>query len=496
MVKREFEGYLPAVEVDMLRDKCGVFAIYDPYSNTDLRQVAFIGLQGIQHRGQEGAGIAVVSPSQPGIHIVRGRGLAKQVFGSNGEELEVLPQDATAAIGHTWYSIGSSEAIQPIQQDLFALAHNGQFTNIAELQDEYSGFAIEHYQSDSDFVSKLLQEVAVNFYDGNVELAAEEVLPKLEGAFSLCILTPDKLIAARDGIRPLQLGRVISGGYVVTSEYKSIQMLPHVAWDREIEPGEVVIIDEFGERNGPRVSANGVCAFEYFYLSNKHNIIGDLSVEQARIQFGEQFAHYQNLPNVDVVVPIPNSAIPASEGLATALDRPVVRALRRNPNYAKGELEMPRSFLQPTDKGRIAVANEKLVIDSELVAFITDRSVALVDDSVVRGHTVKSNVEKLRQAGAKEVHAFITAPPYKQTCKYGVDVGMLEELLAVRCGGDTRKMAALLGLDSIHFLTIDNVVAVVGEDCCTRCLGGEEPAGMLRKKRQLGRKALNMSVTV
>lgn len=486
---RGYEGTIPIEETDKLREKCGVFAIWDPHSNGDLLEDTFAGVQAIQHRGEQGAGIATISPTHPGIPMVRGEGRVKQVFGPHGEGLSVLPNDATAAIGHTWYGIGASEGVQPIREELFALAHNGQLTNVYELAEMYSGFGIDvkDCKSDSDFVSKLLQEVAANFYDSDVEQAAEEVLPQLKGAFSLCILTPDKLIAARDGLRPLEIGTLLSGGYVLSSEVKSIDAIPFASWEREVKPGEVIIIDEFGLRNGPEVSANGPCAFEYIYGSNKHNIIGGIVVKQAREAFGERFAQRKGLPDVNVIVPIPNSAIPAGEGLAWALGKPDVRVLKRNPEYGEGEIDMPRSFLQPNDEARIIVANEKLIIDQELVWRIIGKSIAVVDDSMVRGHTIIQNVQKLREAGAAEVHAFITAPPYENTCEYGVDVGTLSELLAVQCDGDLDRMAEKLDVDSIHFLSLEDLESVIGKNCCTKCLGGKEPAGLMRKpQRELG----------
>ncbi len=441
--------------------ECGVFAVF---GHPNAAVLSYYGLFALQHRGQESAGITTATgPNTPFI-THKGMGLVGQVFAP--ADLEQLK--GNRAIGHVRYSTSGSSNLknaQPMVVDCakgqLAIAHNGNLVNAAVLREELeqSG-SIFQTTVDSEIILHLLARPS----DTGGALAA---LRRVQGAFSLVMMTEREIIGVRDphGFRPLVLGK-LDGAYVLASETCAFDLI-HADFVREIEPGEVVIIDENGIRSfWPfETQKRAFCIFEYVYFARPDSIIDDINVAKVRTAMGRELARLHPA-EADLVVPVPDSGNYAALGFAQELGIPYEHAFVRN-HY------IGRTFLQPTQLIRDFNVRVKLNLIKEAVK---GKRVVVVDDSIVRGTTARTRVVTLREAGAKEVHMRISCPPHRFACHYGIDFPDPNNLLANQCTLD--QIRDYLGADSIGYLDLDGMVRATQQSLdsfCLACFNGKYP---------------------
>ena len=441
--------------------ECGVFAVY---GHPDAAILTYYGLFALQHRGQESAGIVSAPAANVPFSSHKGMGLVSQVFGM--DDLERLKGDR--AIGHVRYSTTGSSNLknaQPFVVDTargqIAIAHNGNLVNAAQLRVELEAEgSIFQTTVDSEIALHLLAKAP----EGTNPIAA---LRRMEGAFSLVILGENELIGVRDpfGFRPLALGR-LDGAYVLSSETCAFDLI-HAEFIREIEPGEVVIINEDGIRSEwPfRRAKKSFCIFEYVYFARPDSTIDDMNVKEVRVQMGRELARLHPV-EADVVVPVPDSGIYSALGFSEELGIPFDLAFVRN-HY------IGRTFIQPTQLIRDFNVRVKLNLIGDAVR---GKRVVVIDDSIVRGTTARTRVVNLREAGAKEVHLRISCPPHKHACYYGIDFPDPEKLLANQMSPE--QICEYLGADSLGYLDVDSMVRATGLEkngFCMACFDGEYP---------------------
>jgi len=442
--------------------ECGVFAVY---GHPNAAVLTYYGLFALQHRGQESAGIVTAAgPSAPFV-AHKGMGLVSQIF--TPQDLDHLK--GTRAIGHVRYSTTGSSNIknaQPLVVDCnkgqLAIGHNGNLVNAAVLRDELENAgSIFQTTVDSEIILHLLAQPTP---DGSGALAA---LRRVLGAFSLVLMGEREIIGVRDpfGFRPLMLGK-LDGAYVLSSETCAFDLI-HAEFIREIEPGEVVIIDENGIRSEwPfETQRQAFCIFEYVYFARPDSILNDINVAKVRTAMGRELARLHPV-EADLVVPVPDSGNYAALGFAQELGIRYEHAFVRN-HY------IGRTFLQPTQLIRDFNVRVKLNLIKEAVA---GKRVVVVDDSIVRGTTARARVVNLREAGAKEVHMRISCPPHRHACHYGIDFPDPANLLANQCTLD--EIRQYLGADSIGYLDIDGMVRATGQAMnhfCMACFNGDYP---------------------
>ena len=453
---------------DRLREECGVFGIF---GHSDAAALTALGLHALQHRGQEAAGIVTYDGHQ--FHSERRLGLVGDNF-NKGSVIKRLM--GSMAVGHNRYSTTGNTLlrnVQPLFADLdtggFALAHNGNLTNALTLRrDLISSGAICQSTSDSEVILHLLarsnkRRIVERFVDA---------IRQIEGAYALVCLTNDMMIGARDpiGIRPLIIGKV-DGCYVLASETCALDIVG-AKFVREVENGEVVVITEAGlesHRPFPRRPARP-CIFEYIYFARPDSIVGGRSVYDIRKQMGVQLA-IESPADADIIVPIPDSGVPASIGYAQQSNLPFELGIIRN-HY------VGRTFIEPEQ--RIRALGVKLK-HSANASIISGKSIVLIDDSVVRGTTSKKIVQLMYEAGAREVHMRIACPPITHSDYYGIDTPSKEELLAAKF--DVEGMRKFMGAHSLAFLSIDGIYRSVGFEgrdphapqFTDHCLTGEYP---------------------
>ena len=451
------------------RDECGVFGIYAP--DRDVARLAYFALFALQHRGQESAGIAT-APRGGSIMAIRDQGLVAQVF--NDHMLRSLVGDM--AIGHVRYSTtGSSEweNAQPIVRDdrrTLALAHNGNLINAVELHAELRGNDVPFRStSDSEIIAALLATHPAE----KIEDAVADVLPRLKGAFSTVVMTDEAVVAFRDphGIRPLVLGVIEDGGdappvYCVASESCAFDLIGARRL-RDVEPGEVVTLTEGGMHSQIVAPAQrrAFCVFEYIYFARPDSRMGGTVLQVSRAKMGEILWHEAPV-DADVVIPVPDSGNAAARGLARAAGLPQDDGFIKNRYVA-------RTFIQPGQELRRLGLRLKFNPLPEVVA---GQRLIVVDDSIVRGNTTRQIVQMLRDAGAAEVHLRISAPPIKHPCHYGIDMSTREEMIAH--DRTVEEVAAELGADSLHYLSLGGVYKAVGglrSEHCDACFSGQYP---------------------
>ncbi len=441
-----------------LREACGVIGIFG--ASDDAAVQAYFALFAVQHRGQESAGIAVGDGAR--LHAERRMGLVSRVF----SEHRLARLRGHVAVGHCRYSTaGASSAsnMQPVlrNSDLgpLALGHNGNIVNALTLREEYApgGAGARGSTSDSAVIADL---IAAAPGEDLVE-RVRQVLPRLSGSFCLAIATPTQLIAARDGMgnRPLSLGRV-NGTWVVASETCALGAVG-ASYDREVAPGEVVVIDRGGLRslqlNLPQRPA--ICAFEYIYFSRPDSVLGDASVHSVRREMGRLLA-LQHPVDADLVVGVPDSAIAAATGYAEASQLPYADGFVRN-RY------IGRTFIEPTPRLRKLGVRMKF---SALPEVTRGKRVVMVDDTIVRGTTQAALVQLLReQGGASEVHVRITAPPIRWPCFLGIDIPDPDALIAHK--QQVKDICAAIGADSLGYLSSEHLVRAIGRPTEQLCLG-------------------------
>jgi len=458
---------------DAPRDFCGVFGVYAP--GQPVAQLTYAGLYALQHRGQESAGLAVSDGDT--ITVVKDMGLVTNAFDSR----TLAPLQGHLAIGHVRYSTTGSSSwdnAQPIYRSVgeagFALGHNGNLVNTSALAQE-TGTLTGTVTSDSDVVAELVSEAILASGEGamsdgrDVERALMKVLPRLQGAFSFVLMDDAHLIGIRDpnGFRPLCLGR-LPGGWVLASETPALDIVG-AHFVRELEPGEMVVIDASGTRTLHPFDEDAVdpklCIFEFVYFARPDSQLYGKTVHTARQRMGEQLAE-QAPVDADMVMPVPESGIPAAEGYSKRSGIPMGSGLVKN-RY------IGRTFIAPSQDERDQAVRMKLNPIKENIA---GKRLIVVDDSVVRGTTQRALTRMLREAGAKEVHLRISLPPVAWPCFFGMDFGTRTELIAASMSvGEIREY---LGCDSLAYLEIDRLVAAIGSPrsgFCTACLTGEYP---------------------
>jgi amidophosphoribosyltransferase len=476
---------LPLVEIteppsdveDSPREECGVFGVWAP--GEDVAKLTYYGLYALQHRGQEAAGIAVSDGRR--MVVFKDLGLVSQVF----DEQSLSSLRGHLAVGHCRYSTTGSttwENAQPTFRTTgsgsgIALGHNGNLVNTAELRDEVSALRAVSKGSrvpattDSDLVCELL---AATSTDLGVTEAAMQLLPRLRGAFSLAFADETTLYAARDphGVRPLVLGR-LERGWVVASETAALDIVG-ASMVREVEPGELLAIDEDGLRSyrfaAPEPKG---CVFEYVYLARPDTTISGRSVHAARVDIGRRLAEEYPV-EADLVIPVPESGTPAAIGYAQGSGIPYGQGLVKNQYVG-------RTFIQPSQTIRQLGIRLKL---NPLRDVIRGKRLVVVDDSIVRGNTQRALVRMLREAGALEVHVRIASPPVRWPCFYGIDFATRAELVA--SGLDTEGVRRSIGADTLGYVSVDNMVAASEQPrsrLCCACFTGEYPIPLPEEAR-------------
>ena len=453
---------------DKLHEECGVFGIYMPEGG-NVAQKAYMALYALQHRGQESCGIAVNNRGKISIH--KDLGLVPDVF--TREHLEQLGM-GTMAVGHTRYSTTGNTYrfnAQPMlvrhATGVMVLAHNGNLINAQDLRRvaEMQG-SVFHTTSDTEVITKTITEERVK--TDSVETAVELAMYRLKGAYSLVIMSRRKLLAVRDpyGFRPLCLGK-LDDAWIVASESCVLDSLGG-EFVRDIEPGEIVVIDENGLRSIKthcNKSKGGVCIFEYIYFARPDSVLDGVSVHHTRLLAGRFLA--QDFPvEADVVIGVPDSGLSAALGFAHESGIPYDVGFIKNRYIA-------RTFIQPSQGQRENSVRIKLNALKETVA---GKRVVLVDDSIVRGTTSKRIVEILREAGAKEVHARIAAPPFRFPCFFGTDVDSQENLIANKM--DIDEIAKAIDVDSLGYLKVERLGEMIKAcpyEHCEGCFTGKYP---------------------
>lgn len=454
--------------MDRPHEACGVFGIHAP--GLDVSRITYFGLYALQHRGQESAGI-VTTDGEGELSDRRDVGLVNQVF----TERDLRALKGFAAIGHTRYSTTGSNRIENVQPIMgqcelgpFALGHNGNLTNTVVLRDRLESEG-ETFQTTSD--TEVIAHMLARAPGADYAQKLRRVMMKIQGAYSLVILTRTSLIAVRDpfGVRPLSLGQR-DGHWVVASE--SCAFPPVGAkFVREVNPGEIVVIDGAGPGGlrsfiGQTAARSASCLFEYIYFARPDSVIGGRSLYLARQRMGAELAKEYDIP-ADLVIGVPESATPAAAGYANARGLPYADGLIKN-RYIQ------RTFIQPDQRMRAMGVQMKF---NAVDAVLEGKRVIMIDDSIVRGTTVKPLVKLLRDAGAVEVHLGISSPPFVWPCYLGLDVAKRDELIAARLP-DAESIAREVGADSLHYLTLDGLTRAIdlpSASFCTGCFTGSYP---------------------
>lgn len=448
---------------DRLKEECGVLGLYVP--EQEAARIAFFALFALQHRGQESAGIAVSDGYRVRMH--RDMGLVNQVF--LPEVLAALP--GHMAVGHTRYSTTGASVLRNAQPIFcqsvvgeIAVAHNGNVINARELREEMEAEG-EHFDSTSD--SEILARILVREMPNGPEEAVRAVMRRVRGAYSVTALTPKLLIGFRDpsGIRPLSCGTV-GDGFMVASETCAFGPVGGVP-THELRAGEMVVIDQSGMRfaMGHEPEPGGMCLFEFIYFARPDSDMYGTSLYGARERMGAQLA-VEHPVEADIVVPVPDSGIPAALGYSAQTGIPFREGMMKS-RY------IHRTFIQPDQRMREMGVRMKL---TPLRDHIVGQRVILVDDSIVRGTTTKQIVKLLFDTGAKEVHVRITAPPIKFPCFYGIDMASKGELAAAKMSLD--NLRDYVGATTLGFLSIEGAVAAVGAKdgrFCLACFNGDYP---------------------
>jgi len=465
---------------DSPKEECGVIGVFAP--NEDVARMTFFGLFALQHRGQEAAGIAVADGQTMSVH--KGIGLVSHVFTPNA----MADLNGHYAVGHTRYSTTGSSAIRNAQPFMIetihgplALAHNGNLVNSAELRNELMqqgvGFSSS---SDTEVITMMLARNGGGTWEERIKAA----MKKWVGAYSLVILTRDCVYAVRDpwGFRPLCIGLLPSGGHAVASEVGALQTLGCEAI-RDVKPGEVVSLSNNALKVMQAikpVQPSAMCVFEHIYFARPDQTWDGINVHHVRQRLGEELAReYINgssngLPDQnghgngqvgDVVIPVPDSSIPAAIGFSR------VSGIPYNDGFIKNRY-VGRTFIEPTDSLRKRGVALKFNVINENVR---DKRLIMIDDSIVRGNTMGPMIKLLRNAGAKEVHVCITCPPIKHSCFMGVDMGKQEDLIAHKRTVD--EICEHVGADSLYYLSVEGMMRAVQrkDGYCQACFTGQYP---------------------
>jgi len=446
-----------------INEKCGVFGIYAP--GRKIAETIFYGLQALQHRGQESAGIAVSDGEN--ILIFKDLGLVSQVF----NEQNIAPLQGHIGIGHTRYSTtgmniwkNSQPLFRMFKNESFAIAQNGNLTNVKEIRKEQIKKGVNfETTTDTEVIASLIESSEKE----NIEDAIKEATGKIKGSYSLVILTKDEVFGIRDphGFRPLVLGN-LDGSYIIASETCALDIID-AKFIREIDPGEIIVLDKDGMRSQMMLPVDRIsmCVFELIYFARPDSYIHNKNMFEVRHRLGQELA--KEFPaDADIVIPVPDSGTPAAIGYSAESKIP----------YAEGFIKnryIGRTFIQPKQETREISVKLKL---NPLRDIIQGKKLVVVDDSIVRGTTSKKIVKMLYNTGAKEVHMRITCPPLLYPCYYGVDMATRKEFIANH--KTLEDIREFLKVDSLKYLTMSGLVKAVGESkekFCFACFDGEYP---------------------
>ena len=453
-----------------IHEECGVFGVMST-KRENVAGIAYYGLYALQHRGQESCGIVV---NDDGVFSsYKDLGLVSEVFSK--DTLAHLSA-GNMAVGHVRYGTTGGTTrnnCQPIevnhQKGKMALAHNGNLSNALELRDklELSG-AIFHTTSDTETIAYVVTRERL--VTPSIEEAVSKAMYSLEGAYSLILMSSTKMIAARDpyGFRPLCYGQMSDGAYVIASESCALTAVG-AEFVRDVLPGEILVFSENGVESRKEhcdKQKRKTCIFEYIYFARPDSVIDGVSVSKSRVRAGEILA--ENYPaDADIVIGVPDSGLEAALGFSRASGIPYGIGLIKNKYIG-------RTFISPGQNERMDQVRIKL---SPVKNVIEGKRVVLIDDSIVRGTTSKRIVKLLRDAGAKEIHMRISAPPFLHPCYYGTDIDSEENLIA--CHHSMEEIAEMIGVDSLGYLPLEKLSRLVyNEGYCAACFNGEYPAGV------------------
>lgn len=448
-----------------IHEECGVFGVISPEA-TNVANISYYGLYALQHRGQESCGIVV---NDDGVFVShKDMGLLSEVF--SGDILSRLPR-GTMAVGHVRYgTTGGTNRnnCQPIevnhQKGRMALAHNGNLSNAAELRNELelSG-AIFHTTSDTETIAYIITKERLKA--PSIEEALSRAMNTLDGAYSLVMMSPQKLICARDpyGFRPLCYGRTPDGMYVVASESCAIKAVGAEVI-RDVEPGEILVFSKNGvisRKEHCSKKDKKLCIFEYIYFARPDSVIDGVSVHAARFRAGKVLASTHPV-EADIVIGVPDSGLDAALGFSEQSGIPYGIGLIKNKYIG-------RTFIAPGD--RLDKVKIKL---SAVEDAVKGKRVVLIDDSIVRGTTSGRIVKLLREAGAKEIHMRISSPPFLHPCYYGTDIDSEDHLIA--CKHTVDEISDIIGADSLGYLPVERLDSLTGNcEFCSACFGGDYP---------------------
>ena len=455
-----------------IHEECGVFGIRTPQT-ADVASYAYYALYALQHRGQESAGIVV---NDDGVFTsYRDVGLVNEVFPR--QRLTELGT-GTIAVGHVRYGTTGSDNkrnVQPILVNHFkgrmALAHNGNLTNSQELRRELeSRGSIFQTTTDSEVIAYLIVQERLKC--GSIEAAVSAAMNRIEGAYSLVLSSPTKLIAVRDphGFRPLCMGRLKDGAVVFASETCALDAIG-AAFERDIRPGEIVVADKDGIRSDTTHCGKAekrLCVFEFIYFARPDSVIDGSSVHIARQRAGA-FLALEHPVQADIVIGVPDSGLDAAMGYARQSGIPYGMGFIKNKYIG-------RTFISPTQTMRENEVNIKL---NPIRSVVEGKRVVLIDDSIVRGTTCRRTIDLLRRAGAKEIHMRVSAPPFVSECYYGTDIDDKNKLIANH--HSVEEIAKIIGVDSLGYLSIEDVVKLADNTkggFCTACFGGGYPTAI------------------
>lgn len=460
---------------EKLHEECGVFGIFSK-TKTEVAGAAYYALYALQHRGQESAGIVV---NDDGIfNDYKDLGLVNEVF---TPEILAKLGEGNMAVGHCNYGTtsGNNRAnAQPIvvnhMKGRMALANNGCLVNAKQLREtlELEG-SIFHTTSDAELISTII--IKERLACGSIEEAVNRAMCHLEGAYSMVIMSPAKMLACRDelGMRPLCYGQCEDESYVIASESCALDAVG-AKFIRDIEPGEIVLFDKDGvhslrdhcEKREPRM-----CVFEYIYFARPDSVINGVTVHDARVQAGKFLAQEHPI-DADIVIGVPDSGLDAALGYSMESGIPYEIGFLKNKYIG-------RTFIVPGQKARENKVRIKL---NPIASVIRGKRVVVVDDSIVRGTTSARIVKTLREAGAKEVHMMISSPPFINTCYYGTDIDEQDNLVA--CNHSLEEITQMLDVDSVHYLSVENARMLTGKDTgfCCGCFTSEYPTEVPKEK--------------
>ena len=455
-----------------IHEECGVFGVF-ARETTDVASLAYYALYALQHRGQESAGIAV---NDDGVFTAyRDVGLVSEVFPK--ERLQALGT-GSIAVGHVRYGTTGSDNkrnVQPILVNHFkgrmALAHNGNLTNSQELRQKLeSNGSIFHTTTDSEVIAYII--VQERLKTSSIEAAVSAAMGHIEGAYSLVISSPTKLIAVRDphGFRPLCMGHLKDGSVVFASESCALDAIG-AEFDRDILPGEIVVADKNGVRSDTSHCGKAekrLCVFEFIYFARPDSVIDGSSVHIARQRAGA-FLALEHPVQADIVIGVPDTGLDAAMGYARQSGIPYGMGFIKNKYIG-------RTFISPTQDMRENEVNIKL---NPIRSVVEGKRVVLIDDSIVRGTTCRRTIDLLRKAGAKEIHMRVSAPPFVSECYYGTDIDDKNKLIANH--HTVEEIAEIIGVDSLGYLSIEDVVKLADNTqggFCTACFGGGYPTAI------------------